>query len=218
MPVQIATVQRRPAPVRTLGAVGDHQVGVQQRVALPGRPMVEPDRKQPLSGHVLDAAVATAGADVGVQVGDRLADAGVVGVQDRPAGRGVAEAVQERDALGGAQHHVEGGDGTLAVGAAEELAGVGVAAVEYSPEAVDRCFALQPEQGRGLAVPAAWGLTVAGQVLLVVGGELTGVVVLAACRQLGHVRYHPAAASSPPLAPANAPVVHCSPRTIAGRA
>jgi hypothetical protein len=63
--------------------------------------MVEADRQQPLSGHVLDAGVAAAGADVVVQVGDRLADTGVVGGQDRPAGGRIAEAVEDRDALGG---------------------------------------------------------------------------------------------------------------------
>jgi hypothetical protein len=37
-----------------------------------------------------------------------------------------------------------------------------------------------------------------------------------AAPSLRHVRDHPAAVSSPPLAPANAPMVHCSPRTIFG--
>jgi hypothetical protein len=35
-------------------------MGVQQRVALPGRPVVEPDRQQPLAGHVLDTAMTAA--------------------------------------------------------------------------------------------------------------------------------------------------------------
>jgi hypothetical protein len=94
MPVQVAAVQRRPAPVRALDAVGHHQVGVQQRVTLPGRPMVEPDRQQPLSGHVLDTAVAAPGSEVSVQVGDRLADTGVVSAQHRPSGGRVAEPVR----------------------------------------------------------------------------------------------------------------------------
>jgi hypothetical protein len=36
MPVQVAAVQGRPASVRTLDTVGDDQMGVQQRVTLPG--------------------------------------------------------------------------------------------------------------------------------------------------------------------------------------
>ena len=139
--------------------------------------MVEPDRQQPLSGHMLVPAVAAARPDVGVQVCDRLGDAGVVGVQHRPPGDGVTEAVQDGDALGGSQHHVEGGHGAVAVRSAEELAGVGVAALEHAPEALDRCFAFQPEQRRAVAVPAAWGLAVGGQVLFVVAGEFAGVVV-----------------------------------------
>jgi hypothetical protein len=75
---------------------------------------------------------------------------------------------------------------------------------------VERCFALQAE-GRGAgAVPAAWGLPVARQILLVVGGQLAGVVRLPPHRQLGDVGHHPAPASSPSLARANAPLVHCS--------
>ena len=72
MPVQVPAVQGRPASVRTLDPVGHHQMGVQQRITLPGGPVVEPDRQQPLSGHMLDTAVAAAGAQVLVQVGDRL--------------------------------------------------------------------------------------------------------------------------------------------------
>jgi hypothetical protein len=179
--------------------------------------VVEPDRQQPLSGHVLDAAVAAARPDVLVQVGDRLGDAGVVGGQHRPPDGGVAEAVEERDALGRAQDHVEGGHGVATVRSAEELPGGGVAALEHPPEARDRCFAFHAECRRGLAVPAAWGLAVAGQVRLVVGGQLAGVILLPPHRQLDHVGHHPAAASSPPLAPATHPWC-IAPRTISGRA
>ena len=108
MPVQVPAVQGRPASVRPLDAVGDDQMGVQQRVALSGRPVVEPDRQQPLSGHVLDTAMAAAGPQVLVQVADRLGQPGVMGGQHRPAGGRVAEAVEDRDALGRPQHHVEG--------------------------------------------------------------------------------------------------------------
>jgi hypothetical protein len=90
MPVQVPAVQRGPASVRTLDAVGHDQVGVQQRVALPAGTVVEPHRQQPLSGHVLDTAVATPSPKVSVQVGDRLRHAGVMGGQYHPAGRWVA--------------------------------------------------------------------------------------------------------------------------------
>jgi hypothetical protein len=173
---------------------------MQQRVPRPAGPVVEPDRQQSPSVHVLVAAVATASPQVVVQVADRLTDTSVVGAQHRPAGRRVAQAVEDRHALGGAQDHVEGGDGVAAVGAAEKLPGVGVAALEHALEARRRCFALQPQAGGAGAVPAAWTLAVAGQVLLVVGGQLAGVVRLPADRELGDVGHHPGCSSLPSLA------------------
>jgi hypothetical protein len=68
-----------------------------------------------------------------VQVADRLADTNVVGGQDRPTGSRVAQPIEHRDALGWAQDHVEGWDGVAALGAAEKLASVGVAALEHAP-------------------------------------------------------------------------------------
>jgi hypothetical protein len=72
MPVQVPAVQGCPASVRPLDAVGDDQMGVQQRVAFSGGPVVEGDRQQPLAGHLLDTAMATAGSKVSVQVAGRL--------------------------------------------------------------------------------------------------------------------------------------------------
>jgi hypothetical protein len=57
--------------------------------------VVEPDCQQPLSGHVLDTAMAAAGAQVLVQVGDRLGQPGVMGRQHRPSGGWVAQAVED---------------------------------------------------------------------------------------------------------------------------
>ena len=107
MPVQVPAVQGRPAAVRPLDPVGDDQMGVQQRIALSGGPVVEPDRQQPLSGHVLDTTMAATGAQVLVQVGDRLGQPGMMGGQHRPAGRRIPEAVEDRDALGRPQDHIE---------------------------------------------------------------------------------------------------------------
>jgi hypothetical protein len=135
---------------------------VQQRVTLPAGAVVEPDRQHSLSGHVLVSAVATARPNVGVQVGDHLSHAGMVGRQDRLSGGRIAQAVQDRDALGRPQDHVKGGHGVAAMGTAEELASGGVAALEHPLEARRRCFALQPEAGGAGAVPPARGLTVAG--------------------------------------------------------
>jgi hypothetical protein len=202
MPVQVAAVQGCPAAVRSFDPVGDDQVGVQQRVTFSGRPMVEADRQHSLAIHVLDTAVAAAGPQVLVQVADRLGDAGMVRGQDTPAGRRVTQAVQDRHALGRPQDQVEGRDAVAAVGAAEQLPGRGVAALEHGLEPGQRCFALQPQAGGPGAIPAAWGLAVAGQILLVIGGQLTGVVLLPPHRELGDVGHHPAAPLPPSLAPA----------------
>src|SRR5215211_395759 len=59
MPVQVPSVQGCPAAVRTLDPVGDDQMGVQQRIAFSGRPVVESDRQHSLTGHMLDTAMTT---------------------------------------------------------------------------------------------------------------------------------------------------------------
>jgi hypothetical protein len=192
MPVQVPTVQGRPAAVRPLDPVGDHQVGMQQRVALSRRPVVEPDRQHSLSGHMLDTTVATAGPKVLIQVADRLGQPSMMGGQHRPAGRRMTKAVEDGHALGRPQDHVEGGHGVAAMGTAQQLAGRGVAALEHGVEPRRRCFALKPEGGGAGAVPPAWGLAVAGQILFVVLGEFAGVVGLPAHRELGDVGHHPA--------------------------
>jgi hypothetical protein len=79
-------------------------------------------------------------------------------------------------ALGRPQDQIQGGDRVAAVGAAEQLAGRGVAALEHGLEPGHGCFALQAEAGGGGAVPSSWRLAVAGQVLLVVGSEFAGDV------------------------------------------
>jgi integrase-like protein len=78
------------------------------------------------------------------------------------AGGRIAQAVEDRDALGRPQDHVKGRHRAFAVGPAEELLGVRVAALEHAPDAAPGCFALQPEAGGAGAVPPAWGLAVAG--------------------------------------------------------
>jgi hypothetical protein len=85
-----------------------------------------------------------------VQVGDRLGQSSMMRLEDRPSGRRVAQAVEDRHALGRPQDHVEGRHRVAAMRAAEQLAGRGVAALEYGLEPGRRCFALQPE-GAGAA-------------------------------------------------------------------
>jgi hypothetical protein len=195
MPIQVPSVHGCPAAVRPPNAVGDHQMRVQQRIAFSGRPVVEPDRQHPLSGHVLDTTVAAAGPQVLVQVGYRLGQPTMMGLEHGPAGGWVTEAIQDRDTLGRPQHHIEGGHRIAAVGAAEQLAGCGVAALEHGLEPGHRCFALQPQAGGAGAVPPARGLAVAGQIRFVVGGQLTGVIRLPPYRELGDVGHHPVAPS-----------------------
>jgi hypothetical protein len=194
--VEVAAVQGRPPFVRPLDTVGDDQVGVQQRVAFSGRPVVKPHRQHSLSGHVLDTAMAAAGPQVFVQVADRLGQPDMMRLEHRSAGGRITQAVEDRHALGRPQHHVEGGDGVAAMLAAQQLACGGIAALEHGLKPRRRCFALQPQTAGAGAVPPAWGLPVARQIRFVVGGQLAGVVGLAAYRELGDVGHHP------PLPPA----------------
>jgi hypothetical protein len=120
--------------------------------------------------------MATAGAQVSVQVGDRFGQPDMMRPEDRPTGGRIPQAVEDRDTLGRPQDQIEGGDRVAAVGAAEQLAGRGVAALEHGLEPGHGCFALQAEAGGGGAVPSSWRLAVAGQVLLVVGSEFAGDV------------------------------------------
>jgi hypothetical protein len=140
---------------------------------------------------MLDTTVATASPQVLVQVADRLGQPRMMRLEYRPSGGRVAQAVEDRHALGRPQDHIKGGHAVAAVRAAKEHPGGRVAALEHGLEPGQRCFALQPQAAGAGAVPPPWGLTVAGQILLVVGGQLTGVIGLAADRELGDVGHHP---------------------------
>jgi hypothetical protein len=106
--------------------------------------MIEADRQQPLSGHMLDTAVAAAGPQVLIQVADRLGQPSMMRRQHGSSGGRIPEAVENGDALGRPQDHIEGGYGVAAMGAAQQLASGGVPALEHGLEPRRRCFALQP--------------------------------------------------------------------------
>jgi hypothetical protein len=124
--------------------------------------VVEADRQDPPAGHVLDPAMAAAGPKVLVQVADRLGQPDVMGGQDSSSGGRIPQAVEDRDALGRPQDHIKGGHGIAALRSAQQLPCRGVAALEHGLEPGHRCFALQPECCGAGAIPAAWGLAVAG--------------------------------------------------------
>jgi hypothetical protein len=130
-----------------------------------------------------------------VQISDRLIQPSVMPLEDRPAGGRVTQAVEDREALGRPQDHIKGGHGVAAMGTAEQLPSRGVAALKHGLEPGHRCFAIQPQTAGAGAIPPAWVLAVAGQIRFVVGGQLTGVILLPPHRELGDVGHHPAAAS-----------------------
>jgi hypothetical protein len=188
------------------------------RIPLPGRPMVEPRRQHPLSGHVLDTAVAAPCANVLVQVAHRLADTGVRGRKHCPPGRWVAQAVEDRHALGRAQHDVERGHSVAAVGAAEKLAGVGVAALEHALEPRNRCFVLQAERCCSGAVPPARGLTVPRTGTLRGRWPAPGCSTPPALPTASRCRPPPSRSLLAFVGASNAPLVHCWPWNDSGRA
>jgi hypothetical protein len=71
--------------------------------------VVEADRQQPLAGHVLDTAMSAPCAHMLVQVGHRLGQPRVMGGQHDSSGGRVTQGVEDRDALGRPQDHIEGG-------------------------------------------------------------------------------------------------------------
>ena len=109
----------------------------------PGRPVVEADRQDPRP-DTLDTAMAAAGAQVSVQVADRPAIASMMGRQHGSSGGRIAQAVEDRDALGRAQHHIEGRHRAPTVGVGRGVIGVGVAALEHGLEPGHRCCPAAP--------------------------------------------------------------------------
>src|SRR6266545_2779048 len=218
---QVTRIQRPPLPVLAAGAVVDDQVGVQQRIPRPAGAVDKPGRQQPRPANMLGAVVAAAGADLAVEVGDRLADRVLVGGQDRRAGLLVAQPGQHRDALGGTKHQVPRGHRVGAGWTAELLAGLGVAPGEQVLERLRRAGAFKTERGGAAAKVLAGGLAVAGQVLLAVLGDLAGVVVGPPGRQLVQVRGHqrsaarrcgtiPSKSTSPPSSRSPAAQAHAA--------
>ena len=67
-------------------------MGMRQRIAFSGRPVVEPHGQHALSGHMLDTTVSTVGSQLLVQVGDRLSQPDMVRLEHRPAGGRVTQA------------------------------------------------------------------------------------------------------------------------------
>jgi hypothetical protein len=161
--------------------------------------VVEADHHQPSAAHLLASAVATTGAHVSVQVGDRLGDPCMVSAHHRSVDALIAERVQHAHILDRPQHQIPRGHRVLAVGAAEQLAGVGVAPLEDPLEPFGGRGAFLAERRGAGAVPAARGLAVAAQVLFAVVGDLADVVVLPAHCELGQIRDHPSPRSAATL-------------------
>jgi hypothetical protein len=217
MPIQIPSIQGRPTSIRPLDPVGHHQMGMQQRIALSGRPVVEPDRQQPLSGHVLDTAMATASAQVSVQVPDRLGPRRCGGLQAPPARSPDRRARREstRSWSAAATHQRRARHCGHAGGpAAPRSSGRGPRTWPGTPPAMLRPAAPAIRRRRrttGLGTHRGQTDTPRGR--RPAHGCNTPPVPPTAwrCRP-------PLGCLPPSLARANAPLVHCSPRTITGRA
>jgi hypothetical protein len=153
--------------------------------------VVEPDRQQPLSGHVLDTTMAATGAQVLIQVADSLGQSRVMGGQHRPAGRRIPQAIEDGDALGRAQHHVKAWDGVAAVGwpSSSPVVGSRPSNMAWNP-ATDASPCSQGWLRRRRTTVPGTHRDRTGT--LVVGGQLAGVVGLPPHRELGDVGHHPA--------------------------
>jgi hypothetical protein len=103
---QVAGVQRAPLPVRPSGAVGDDQIGVQQRIPRAARAVGEADRQQPRPLHMVGTMPPGARADLLIEVGDGGAHAGLVRLGDRRAGALITKGVEDRHVLVRAEHQI----------------------------------------------------------------------------------------------------------------
>jgi hypothetical protein len=156
----------------------------------PADPVGAPDRHEPRPPDMLRPVSARAGPDLPIQVADRGLHPGLVGIPGRPAGVLVAEGIQDGDVLDRPQHQIPRRHRVRPGSTAELLAGVGVLPGEQPPELLLRAHARLAQRRTAGAQVLARTLTVAGQVLLVVAGDLSHVVVAAAGRQLMQVRGH----------------------------
>jgi hypothetical protein len=95
-------------------------------------------------------------ADMVLEIGQGFGGRLVVGGQDLGGDLRIAEAIEERDALGWPQHHIERRDAPVAMRSAEQLASVGVAAVEHPDERLGAGDAFLVEGLGAAAEPAAW--------------------------------------------------------------
>ena len=111
LPIQLPAIQRAPAPVvRRAGGVGDQHMGVQQRIGGPRRAVPECRPDKPLPSDLLGPAGPAAGpARRPLQVAERRLDGGVVGTAGLVGDLVVAEPVEQRHRLGGAEGQVEPG-------------------------------------------------------------------------------------------------------------
>ena len=109
-------------------------MGVRQWIALTRSAMIEPDHQQAPAAHLLVPAMAAARAHLRVQIGDRSGHAFVVSAHHGPALGITTERVQHADVLDRPQHQIPARYGVLAVGTAQQLPGLGVAALEDPSE------------------------------------------------------------------------------------
>jgi hypothetical protein len=96
--------------VEALHAIQDHHVGVEQRVARTRGPVLEGRADEAVAGNLHCAAGAAPGAArLPLEVAERLGQRGFVAGGKRVGEGGVAEAVENADALGRLEGHVEAG-------------------------------------------------------------------------------------------------------------
>lgn len=132
--VERATVERPPGVERREREVGDHDVGVEQRVAGAAGAVVEGGGDHAVGQDLLALAAPVSG--LALEVRDHLVDGFPVGLADRRSLGVVAERPEDRHALGRPEREVEAGAGLRRV----VVGGVPVHLLEPEPpdEAVGR--------------------------------------------------------------------------------
>jgi hypothetical protein len=166
-------VERTPPPVGTPSHIRDDDMRVQQRVARPRRPMLEPRRTESFPAiRGLSSSATPNPARVALEVSKCLLNRGAVRRTQLTDDRAVRNAKQHADGLRGAERQVESRNGLGRHRLAQPLSGRRIPALEQ-PDDLDLLdVAVQAECPGAVAVPLTRRLA------------FTGVVVLRAARDL----------------------------------
>ena len=191
--VERSRVQRCPAAVRPLGAIGDHDVGVQQRIAGPRGSMTKARGEKPVAAHNFHAVLATSRpARLALEVGDCVGDRLLVAATEDISDVGRRDAGDDAHALGSLERQVEPGNAALGQRPPEQCSGRRDRSLEQPTHLPRADVAREPERAGTSAEPPPGRFAFAAVVVLAPERDrfLVVPVRIRACSELAD-REHP---------------------------